>query len=223
MTLAICSTELPAIKDIPKWGLPFVSGRITRIRTMETSEFQETLRLLEIWKNTYSRIPKGSDGEYVALHCYRRLATGKVLLAEDCKGIVQSIARVTSSADALYLEELIVAPWNNATCREFTASTKSWCLGDEDLEGLALKHSVSMGELTNPNRGIGTTMMYALCKLGLSLEEKSLTVSSVEDSVLFYEIIGMERGKDLHSYSFDLSCGIPAVLESKAGEYFTRL
>ncbi|MCX6990367.1 MAG: hypothetical protein NTX49_04805 [Chlamydiae bacterium] len=221
MASAVCPTSLPITKEIPSWQLPVAAGRITLIRTLETSEFKETLRLLQIWKNTYTRLPKGSSGEYVASHCFGRLSTGKVLLAEDSKGIVQAIGRVTTSIESLYLEELVVAPWNNASCREFTSS-EAWSLEDEGLQELALKYTVSIEGLTAPNKGSGTIMMYALCKLAINMGEGRLTVTSVEDSTPFYQILGMEPGDSLHSYSFDLSRGVPTSLLSKAGDYLGK-
>jgi hypothetical protein len=160
----------------------------------------------------FFRIPTFYSNPYIS---------GAVLVAEDDRGIAQALMRVSKESEGLFVEELLVAPWNNTQITGSKAKSKEAATDREELESLAWKHSVDVDDLTASTPASGTFMMYAACLYAQSLKVNRVALASLDASVPFYQAIGMkEEDKRTCKFCYDLSSGIPKELQSKATKHF---
>lgn len=220
--LAIAMVPPEASDTLPRWTTPVKDGQISGIRTVEVADFANALKVLQVWKTTYEVFPRDvSAGSHIADRCFFRLGRGKVLVVEDAQGIAQAFARVRKCYNGLYVEELVVAPWNNTPCIKYTKGSLDWALRDSGLKELADRHKIDVKELVVYHPGMGTLMIYGLSKYALSLERKTLVSTPFTGTDDFYTALGMSRLiKEGDVFGLDVSKGIPKVLKERVLKYF---
>ena len=212
---------------IPDWEMVIDAENITRIRTVKEEDLESIAKVLEIWTKAYQLFPERlSESSVLVDWCLKCRRRGRILVAEDAKGVAQVFARVMRNKYEFVVEELFTAPWSNASLRshfEKLGSQKTWALGSVELHDLAAIHKVSVEELTTPHKGMGTIMMYALCHFVKASKGDSIELTSNEESVGFYRKVGMEeRSPARRLFRFNLAHGVPAPLEVKVSGYFLK-
>jgi hypothetical protein len=169
-----------------------------------------------LWRDIYAKFPsKDCVGADIADRLFYRVSHDELLVAEDIAGVVQAFARFRRTAEKkVYLEELIVAPWNN---RRGIPCSKE----DKPVQDLALVHRVRPEEVLRSHSGVGTLMIYALCRFGVENRLNELALTSRSEAKAFYERLGMQKveGED-RLFIFELSRGIPEALLKVLRKYF---
>lgn len=204
----------------PRWSLPVKGSRIAVIETVEADSLSRVRKVLQVWKRTYESFPKEtSTGSAICDRFISKWIEGQVLVVKDARGDVQALARVSYSREFLSVEELVVAPWNNASCMKYLEK-EGRTLDEAGLMELAEDSKVDLKEFTTYNKGTGTLMIYAVCKLVQQVRRKALLLNSRKETCDFYKGLGM-RTTDGENFAFDLRAEpVPAKLLAQVSKYF---
>jgi predicted N-acetyltransferase YhbS len=138
------------------------------------------------------------------------------MTAIDARGAMQAICIAKICDEVLQVEDLLVAPWNNAFCgsltREESTLDTSKCLFE-----LAKALEVDQDELTRPGKGVGTLMMHAVYEMAQQLSSKAVVLESNPLAFDFYAKLGMHKTAGKHSaFRYDIEKTMAAPLRDKA-------
>jgi hypothetical protein len=207
--------------------MPIQAEHIARVRTVKAEELELTGKTLDTWTRIYLLFPyKLTCGPRLSSSCRRLLDSGKVLVAENSKGIAQVFARVINIPSGLFVEEIVTAPWNNSLCIKYLekeGSEKFWSspAAQKELPRFASAHEVGIQELITAHKGSGAIMMFALYHFAKVYGARSISLDSNPEAFDFYPKIGMRQvHKDEPTFALIISDDVAEGLAEKVRKYF---